>query len=332
MGQYFKRLAHRTGMLETRSLTRQTTPVAALNEVVEISQQVAVPAHTPEHAPRDRQNMGRVPTKTGGIQGDAVGQRHPGDHTDPEQTAISTVLPYSQSPPHIDQPVQYSFKNNVEEKQSSRYTDHEPERPGSKYTESVQQASDDQVVEHVLISNSDDLSTTGQVLDKPFISDFATDLSTGSGLGDRSTLLRPELLLSEPERQKNFGAPREGKINELNTSIVSQAVQQDASTTESLSIPSISAVLPVHNDRVMPAGNVPDLTYSLPLSIPDKAPAVTSNQNIEIRIGSITMEVHQQQPAKLTSILRTKATDGGRSRSSAPSSGFRPSRYYFRGL
>jgi hypothetical protein len=331
MGRYFKRLAHRSGMLEAGSPARQTA-VASHRDVVEINQQAVAPVHASEQVPRH--NIGAAPTKAGSIRPDAIGVTHSVDHTNPEPATTFPIPPSKPTSPKIGESLNNSTTNDLLERQSVRGADPVPEQPGPDYAKTLQQHGAGQVVEGTEYSNSDDLSAAGQLPNSSYILDapIGLDLSTGNGLGDTTTSFSPDSLLSDPSGRGNPGDSSSGAINDLNTSIMSQASNQNASTTDYLSIRGASIEEPGLSGLAMSASDVQGLSYTSSLSMPDRAPLVASKQNIEVRIGSVTMEVHQKQPTLVMNPQQPRQTGGAQSSSQDLSSGFRPSRYYLRGL
>jgi hypothetical protein len=320
MGRYFKRLAHRSGMLEAGSPARQTA-VASNRDVVEINQQAVAPVHASEQA--SRHNMGAAPTKAVSIRADAIGVTHSVDHANPEPATTFPIPPSMPTPSKIEESLQNSTTNNSLERQSVRSADPVPEQPVT-----------DQVIERTEYSNSDDLNAAGQLPNSSYILDAAigSDLSKGDGLGDTTTSFSSGSLLSDPSGRGNPGDSSSGAINELNTSIMSQASNQNASTTDYLSIRGASLEEPGLSGLAMSASDVQGMSYTSSLPMPDRAPLVASKQNIEVRIGSVTMEVHQKQPTLVMNPQQPRQTGGAQSSSQDLSSGFRPSRYYLRGL
>lgn len=331
MGRYFKRLAHRTGMLDAGSPARQTA-VASHRDVVEINQQAVAPVHASEQV--SRHNMGAAPTKAGSIRTDAIGVTHSVDHTNPEPATTFPIPPSKPTPSKIEQSLQHSTTNNSLERQGVRGADPVLEQPGPDYAETKQQAVTDQIVERTEYRNSDDLNAAGPLPNSSYILDAAigSDLSTGNGLGDTTASFSSGSLLSDPSGRGNPGDSSSGAINDLNTSIMSQASNQNASTTDYLSIRGASIAETGLSGLVMSASDVQGMSYTSSLSMPDRAPLVASKQNVEVRIGSVTMEVHQKQPTLVMNPQQSRQTGGTPSSSQDLSSGFRPSRHYLRGL
>lgn len=290
MGQYFKRLAHRTGLLETAAHTRQTVPAAVHRDVMEISQEISAPVHTTEYGSTD--NKVRAPTNATPIQAEASGMRH---------TAV---------PPRIESPVPDLFTNNTQEKQDIELTNLESKQLDPARNATAIPPISDQAVENVFNSKGDMFNAADQLSDSPL---FAGENPEPVLTAQHGFL---ENLISSPSGQQ-FSESTGSKDPEI------LAKDKVSEANAPLSISEISTLVSGHDERAMSSTNASGLSYIAPSPVPDKISVGSSRQNIEIRIGSVTMEVHQKQP---------KHPPAARSRPNVKSSGFRPNRYYLRGL
>lgn len=262
MGQYFKRMAHRTGLFEKTAHTRQAVPAAVHSDVMEISQEITSPVPATEYGSAD--NKVRTPTNAAPIQAEALGERH---------AAASTVPMHTKVPPHIKTPMPDLFTNITKENQDIELSNQEPKQLNPTRTETTK-----------------------------------TPVSAQRGLLEN--LISPTYAqkFSEPTGSKGPGIFGKEKVNEAKSP---------------LSISEISTLVSAHDELITPSTNASGLPYGTSSPMPEKIPVETRKQNIEIRIGSVTMEVHQKQP---------KHPAVAQSRSNGTPPGFRPGRYYLRGL
>lgn len=274
MGQYFKRLAHRTGLLNTASHTRQTGPAAVHRDVMEISQETTIPVDATEYASGG--NTVRAPTDAASIRAEAIGERHSADNAGLKQAAASTASMHPPVPPRIETPVADLFTNNAKENQDIELSSQESKQ-----------------------LNPDPLFSAERGLLENLIS-----TPSGQQFSETTGSKGPEISGKE-------------KANEANVP---------------LSVSEISALVLGYDERISSSTNASGLSYRTPSPMPEKIPVESSRQNIEIRIGSVTMEVHQKQSAVVMSTSQTRHAGAASSRSNVSSSGFRPNRYYLRGL
>ena len=157
-------------------------------------------------------------------------------------------------------------------------------------------------------------------------------LTTGIKQETRTTAPRLEPQLAESKPGMRRPEPGQGDIKEAITAMSSQSFQSPSSNAD---LHTVRPQPSVNSDKDGSSGlavSVIAKSYKPPLAMPEKRPGGAEHQNIEISIGSISMEIYQKQPAVTMITPQPKSTGGTSTSSTGQSSGFRPSRYYLRGI
>lgn len=338
MNRYFTRLAQRTGMLDPDAPGRQTVtaPVPASvpvqGDVAEIRQQTVSPVVGQEHPPNH--NLDTETAEAGRSQVDASGVTHSFDHPSPEQATASLALPNMSYQSDIVESEKQASTNNTLEKQAAKYPDVESKRSYPEHTQSLRYRGYEHIAEHVNTDNRDERKTVDPLPGDRVTSHINTDSVPSTDIGPIQHTLPTQQgsLSNESSRAEHSDTAKKWQARDAATPGGAQGVSQTVSATDIMSIRSLATVMSDHDDRTASADFVRGMSYISPSSKSHKLSSQTSHQNIDIHIGSITMEVHQKQPAVATITSRPKSTDGASVRPTGQSTGFRPSRYYLRGV
>jgi len=127
--------------------------------------------------------------------------------------------------------------------------------------------------------------------------------------------------------------PVKSMLEEESTHVTTAPVPTDGTAIENTAADATTSIgMRIYEKQRIAAGVNIDSPFTADATFPEMLPDRKSHQNIEINIGSLSMEVHEKQAVVATPppLPEVKPEHSGHS-SGEPVSDFHPSRYYLRG-
>ncbi len=304
MSRYISRLAQRSSILGKASSGRQSVTTPASGGIVEAHQQSEAQTTTMASSSTDTASA----REKGGSSSVIISK--------PEYLATPAIPSQAGNVKSVSPP---NSSTRIEKQSVKRFVQ-ESERPNQGGTDKVRQSVPEPFNEHTRAVKNGAQDIKPPRMDSPNAS--------SAGLTQDLISWGQEKLLVE----SSPGLPAQNTVAEA-TSLPTSGPVLSASWARAVSEPTVSMLKSYHDDHRVLADAYPGISDAPMASIPRTAPRGNKRQDIEIHIGSLSMEVYEKHSAIASSLLQSEAkTDSNKPRSAESSSGFRPSRYYLRGV
>lgn len=320
MSRYFTRLAQRSGMHGTATSAKRSITAPDFGGAVEVKQKTVAPTVSTSQTKKQhtQTTSATIATNNASERGDngntSRSQNYPNRHQ-----AVTTELPHAY--PQVDsmKSSQRLRSNTRIEERSVKYFDQKLKRLNLEGTENTRQSDAEVFSEHIHKVISEEQGIKGTLTERNSVT------HTGrTQPGSEVAAVKPSTGHSDVMSTQHMTTE--------STPFPAPKVALSTTPEEPVSITTVSTRIPSNDGLPEITDTKPSMLYVPTVSIPRKLSDGTKYQDIEINIGSLSMEVHEKQPVVTPPPTQPgPKTNCSRPESAEHLSSFRPGRYYLRG-